>query len=48
MRELDPEPLVPPQPENIELVWIDPATGLRANETCQGALELPFIRGSAP
>lgn len=48
MRELDPEPLVPPQPENIELVWIDPATGLRADEVCQGALELPFIRGSAP
>ncbi len=48
MRELDPEPLVPPQPENIELVWIDPATGLRADEACQGALELPFISGSAP
>jgi penicillin-binding protein 1B len=48
MARLDPEPLVPPVPDNIEQVSIDPATGLRADENCQGAISLPFIRGSAP
>ena len=48
MRSLDPEPLAPPVPEDIERVWIDPATGLRADRDCKGALELPFMRGSAP
>jgi len=48
MARLDPEPLVPPEPENIEQVSIDPATGLRADENCPGAVVLPFIRGSAP
>jgi penicillin-binding protein 1B len=48
MARLDPDPLVPQVPENIELAWIDPATGLRADANCQGAIELPFIRGSAP
>jgi len=48
MARLDPEPLVPPVPDNIEQVSIDSATGLRADENCQGAISLPFIRGSAP
>jgi len=48
MARLDPDPLVPPTPENIEWSWIDSATGLRADGNCQGAVELPFIRGSAP
>ena len=45
---LDPEPLAPPLPEDIERVWIDPASGLRADRDCAGAIELPFVRGSAP
>jgi len=48
MRKLDPEPLVPPLPEDVEHVWIDPATGLRADRDCAGAIELPFLRDSAP
>ncbi len=48
MAKLDLEPLVIPAPENIELVWIDSATGLRADSGCQGAAEIPFILGSAP
>lgn len=48
MQKLDPEPLVPPLPEEIERVWIDPPTGLRASRDCAGAIELPFHRGSAP
>jgi penicillin-binding protein 1B len=48
MARLDPEPVVPLQPENIELAWIDPATQLRGDRNCDGAVELPFIAGSAP
>ncbi len=48
MFQLGPEPLAPAPPENIEYVWIDPATRLRADKECKGAVELPFIRDSAP
>jgi len=48
MAQIDPEPLQPPVPENIELVWVDPEKNLRADQACSGAIELPFIRGSAP
>lgn len=48
MAQLDPEPLALPPPETIERVWIDTKTGRRAAKGCQGAVELPFIRGSAP
>lgn len=48
MAALDPEPLNPPQPDNIEVAWIDPASGRRAEAGCPGAVELPFIQGSAP
>ncbi|MDH4134318.1 MAG: penicillin-binding transpeptidase domain-containing protein, partial [Gammaproteobacteria bacterium] len=48
MRRLDPEPLAPPLPEGIERVWIEPATGLRADEHCPGAVEMSFAKGSAP
>jgi penicillin-binding protein 1B len=45
---LNPEPLALPKPEGIETVLIDPASGLRADGGCAGALELPFAQGSAP
>ena len=48
MAALDPEPLAPPRPDGIELVLIDPGSGLRADAFCSGALELPFAQGSAP
>jgi penicillin-binding protein 1B len=48
MRALMHEPLVLPQPEKIERVWIDPGTGLLADKECAGAIELPFVTGSAP
>lgn len=48
MRKLDLEPLQPPLPEEIENVWIDPTAGLRADRDCKGAIELPFLHGSAP
>lgn len=48
MARLDPEPVAPAPPENIELAWIDPASQLRGDRNCDGAVELPFIAGSAP
>jgi penicillin-binding protein 1B len=48
MAQLPGEPLAPPMPEEVERVWIDPASGLLADRDCAGALELPFVAGSAP
>jgi penicillin-binding protein 1B len=48
MATLGTEPLALPRPDGIETVLIDPQSGLRADFTCAGALELPFARGSAP
>jgi penicillin-binding protein 1B len=48
MAALDPEPLALPKPEGIELVSIDPQTGLRGGPACPGSQDLPFVQGSAP
>ena len=48
MAQLSPEPLILPEPENVENVWIDPATGLLSAEECRDAVKLPFIAGSEP
>jgi len=48
MARLNPEPLILPVPENIEQVWVDPASGLLSDRGCRTAVELPFIYGSAP
>ena len=48
MAALAPEPLALQKPDNIETVLIDPQSGLRADGSCPGALELPFQSGSAP
>jgi penicillin-binding protein 1B len=47
MAALDPEPLELPRPDGIELVSIDPQTGLRGSG-CAGAVDMPFMKGSAP
>ena len=48
MAALAPEPLALAKPDTIETVLIDPQSGLRADGSCPGALELPFASGSAP
>lgn len=51
MAALDPEPLHLPQPDDIEWVRIDPASARRIEDGCESpaaAVELPFIKGSAP
>lgn len=48
MAALDLEPLAPAQPESVDVVRIDPQTRLLADAGCNGAIEVPYIRGSAP
>jgi penicillin-binding protein 1B len=48
MGALQNDALVPPEPENIERVWIEPESGLLADRDCPGAVELPFVKGTAP
>ena len=48
MAVLAPEPLALVKPERVELVLIDPQTGLRGGTSCPGAAEVPFVQGSAP
>jgi penicillin-binding protein 1B len=38
--------LIPP--DNIEWVWVEPETGLRADPECSGVRQFPYIVGSAP
>jgi penicillin-binding protein 1B len=48
MKNIQPDPLQPVVPENIEMVNVDPVSGLRYNEECKTGVLLPFIKGSAP
>ena len=48
MADLNPRPLIHPQPETMVSVATDRITGARVSESCENALELPFIAGSAP
>ncbi|MEJ2200267.1 MAG: penicillin-binding protein 1B, partial [Desulfuromonadaceae bacterium] len=48
MAGLAPQPLVLPEPEQIEWLRIDGTSGLRTEAGCPGADKLPFSAGSAP
>jgi len=48
MKRLRPAPLGLLKPDTVETVWIDPDSGLRADERCAGARQFPFLRGYAP
>lgn len=48
MKNIQPEPLVPAVPEEIEMVNIDPLKGVHYEEGCKDGVPMPFIKGSAP
>lgn len=48
MKNIQPEPLQPVVPEDIEMVNVDPVSGVRYNDECKTGVILPFIKGSAP
>lgn len=35
-------------PEQIQIAWVDNATGQGSEESCENAIAMPFIKGSAP
>jgi penicillin-binding protein 1B len=48
MKNIQPEPLEPAMPDNVEMVNVGPVTGLRYDTGCKSGVMLPFIKGSAP
>ena len=48
MKNIQPEPLQPAMPDDVEMVDVDPLSGLRYDEGCKAGISLPFIKGSAP
>ncbi|MES9855181.1 MAG: penicillin-binding protein 1B [Sedimenticola sp.] len=48
MKQLEAAPLELLKPDSIETVWVDPASGFLADESCGAARRFPFIEGSAP
>jgi penicillin-binding protein 1B len=48
MKNLQPEPLQPVMPDDIEMINVDPVTGLRYDDDCTTGVLTPFIKGSAP
>ncbi|MFM1892065.1 MAG: hypothetical protein RLZ44_1142, partial [Pseudomonadota bacterium] len=48
MEALDATPLVLTPPDGVEYSWILPDAGLLADESCDGAVAFPFLRGHAP
>ncbi|MFZ5593040.1 MAG: penicillin-binding protein 1B [Pseudomonadota bacterium] len=42
------QPLKLETPKGIEWVWIDANSGMRSAEGCMDAVQMPFLRGSAP
>ncbi len=48
MKNLPTEPVQPAMPDDVEMVNVDPASGLRYDESCKSGMMLPFIKGSAP
>ncbi|CCE23067.1 penicillin-binding protein 1B [Methylotuvimicrobium alcaliphilum] len=48
MKQISSIPVVLTPPDNVDMVWIDPYTGLLANQDCENVRQFPFIRGSAP
>ncbi|MEE9355761.1 MAG: penicillin-binding protein 1B [Methylococcaceae bacterium] len=48
MKDITQEPVILIAPDNVEMILIDPQTGLRANEECKGVKTFPYIVGSGP
>ena len=48
MLRIGAQPLRLEPPSGIEWAWTDPLTGLRTEEWCYGAANIPYMRGSAP
>lgn len=48
MQRIRPAPLLLSPPAGVELVWVELESGQKSAQYCQGAVQLPFIQGTAP
>lgn len=48
MLRIHPHSFVGAVPENINYLWVDDETGSRSGKLCEGARQVPFIKGSEP
>jgi penicillin-binding protein 1B len=48
MRSAMPTPLDTTPPDNVTHAWVDPYSGQGSDQSCPGALQMPYIRGSEP
>ncbi|PKD41879.1 penicillin-binding protein 1B [Methylomonas sp. Kb3] len=48
MRQVSKKPVSLVPPDNVQMTWIDTASGLLSNEGCPGAKLMPFVDGSGP
>jgi len=48
MQQVATQPVYLAMPDSVESVWIEPETGLLANELCEDAVKYAFVRGSEP
>jgi len=48
MSQVATESVVLSRPDSVISVWIDKASGLKANELCPDIVAYPFVRGSEP
>jgi len=48
MQQVATQPVFLAMPDSVESLWIEPETGLLANELCEGAVTYAFVRGSGP
>jgi len=48
MQRIQPAALELLPPESIEIVWVDPTSGLKAEAHCTGAIQVPYIIGFSP
>ena len=48
MRSAMPAPLDTTPPNNVTLAWVDPYSGQGSDQSCPGAMQMPYIRGSEP
>lgn len=48
MSQVATQSVVLSRPDSVISVWIDKASGLKANELCPDIVAYPFVRGSEP
>ena len=48
MVRIRPQSLLGSVPENISYQWVDDETGLLSDKLCEGARQVPFVKGSEP